>query len=164
MNNNNNGQAAVHDFTSEEPELFPDETIEIANTFHVTQKIGIIRRLESDIQFHQRQLDESILFYKEKMERLELRIGQVKLAIQGWLNFSNLQNIKTPVGTAYQKQISFKHWPSDDELLAWVLINTPNAIRLKREPDKKLISEHIKSTGEAPDGYTESSETRLYIK
>jgi hypothetical protein len=147
-----------------ETELFPDETSEIINTMNVTLKIYIIRKLEKEIELFNKQLEESKYFYTDRIVKCVERIDLIKQAIHGYLRFNNLKNIKTPNGTAYQKDVTLKQWPGDDILLAWADAYKPEAVRIKREPDKKLIGEYIKATGETPDGYTESTETRLYIK
>jgi hypothetical protein len=148
----------------QDTELFPEESSEIINTMNVTLKIYIIRKLEKEIELFNKQLEESKYFYTDRIIKCVERIDLIKQAIHGYLRFNNLKNIKTPNGTAYQKDITLKQWPADDILLAWADAYIPEAVRIKKEPDKKLIGEHIKSTGETPDGYTETQETRLYIK
>src|ERR1041385_2174844 len=151
--NKNNGDASQPAIDIERKELFPEEEGDIVNTMDVTRKIYAIQLVEKLIDQYELQDQESRQFYAGKKAGCEKRIEFIKRNIQGFLELYKLKNVQTPYGTAYQREICTKHWPSDDILVAWALVYKPDAIRTKREPDKKLISEHINATGDAPDGY-----------
>ena len=148
--------------------LFGDDTEKFEqppqNTIDVTWRIATIRQLEKQIKLLELQASEAKQFFASRVDRCEDRIGFLKQAIQGFLNHSNLKNLQTPQGTAYQRTITVKSWPEDAALLAWIDAVKLNAVRNKREPDKQAISAHIASTGEIPPGYSETQETRIYIK
>jgi hypothetical protein len=150
-------------------ELFPEEDFgredePLVDSMPVTQKIFAIRHLEKAIEQYDKQDRESRSFYAQKKQKCEEQIEFIKRMILNFLQAQCMKNIQTPAGTAYQKVVTTKQWPSDDALVAWVQAYLPEAIRTKKEPDKKAIIEHMKRTGETPDGYSEDEETRLYIK
>jgi hypothetical protein len=145
-------------------DLFPDDDARIQNTMDATIRINTIRQLEGQIQQLEKQDEESRIFYTAKKAKCTQRIETIKRSILGYLQFAGLKNIQTPSGTAYQKAVTVKAWPTDEILLSWALSSNSALIRIKREPDKRLMADHIKATGECPPGYTESQETRLYIR
>jgi len=163
-NNNRNGRDIQAVVADDREELFPDEECEIVNTMDVTRKLWVIAQIEKQIAQYELQDRESRAYYADREAKCEQRIEFMKRNILGFLQFNNLTNLQTPNGTAYQKAVTTKHWPSDDILIAWALAYKPEAIRIKREPDKKAIAEHIHATGETPDGYSEVQETRLYLQ
>lgn len=164
LRNNGHGHTDTDAVAEEFDELFPDDDVKIQTSMDATQRISTIRLLEQQIEQLTRQDQESRNFYADRKAKVEARIEDIKRNILGYLQFNNLKNIQTPVGTAYQKVVTIKHWPEDEVLLAWGLAHNPATIRVKREPDKRLISDHIRSTGEIPETYSESQETRLYIR
>jgi len=156
--------AALPDLAQRE-ELFPEEEGEIVNSMDVTNKIWVIRQIEAHISQLEKQDAESRKFYADRKAAAQERIDFVKAGIQAFLRHNNLQRLATPNGTAYFRSCTLKVWPADEVLLAWAQAHLPEAIRLRREPDKKAISAHIASTGEMPpDGYYECEETRLYLR
>lgn len=145
--------------------LFPDdEEGEFINTMDMTRCIYAIRQIEKRIAQLKLQLGEAEEYYRRKVAQHQERIDFLKRNILGFLQQNDMRNIQTPCGTAYQKDVTTKLWPSEEDLLAWVRAHIPDAIRTKLEPDKRLIGEHIKSSGDVPDGYSEVTDTRLYIK
>lgn len=164
LRNNGNGHTDADSLTEEFDELFPDDETKILNTMDATQRISTIRLIERQIEQLDRQDQESRSFYAAKKAKCTERIETVKRCLLGYLQFNGLKNIQTPVGTAYQKLVTLKQWPSDDELLTWAALHNPAFIRVKREPDKRLMADHIKATGECPPGYSEAQETRVYIR
>jgi len=145
-------------------DLFPEEEGEIVSSMDVTRKIWAIRRIEKLIAQLDKQDAESCQFYADRKASAQARIDFVKASIQAFLRHHDLQRLATPNGTAYFRSIITKQWPADEVLMAWAQAHLPEAIRLRREPDRKAISEHIKTTGEVPEGYQESEETRLYLR
>lgn len=145
-------------------DLFPEETTEPTNSMIISRQILAIRRLEQQIERYDQQLREARSFYEQRAGKCEERIAFLKQSIKAFLDQNGLKNIQTPSGTAYQKVLTVKHWPEDEALVAWADTHLPGAIRIKREPDKKALGDHIKRGGEVPDGYDESQETRLYVK
>lgn len=148
----------------EREELFPEEEGDTLNSMDATRKIYAIRRLEQLIAQYEKQDAESRQFYSDRKASAQARIDFVKGSIQAFLRHHDLQRLATPNGTAYFRSITTKQWPADDALIAWAQAHLPEAIRLRREPDKKAIGEHIKTTGETPEGYCESEETRLSLR
>ena len=153
-----------HPFDESENHIELDPTPAITSTMQVTQHISLIRMVEKQIEQLRKQDAESRTFYADRIARCEQHIGQLKLSILGFLQQHQLKHIHTPVGTAYQKAVTTKTYPPDDELLAWLDQHLPDAVRIQRHADKRKLGDHIKQTGEVPDGYSESTETRLYIK
>ena len=145
-------------------ELFPEEEGEIVNTMDVTRKVYVIRKLEGLVALYQKQDEESRQFYADRKATAQARIDFVKVSIHAWLRNNDLQRLQTPNGTAYFRSITLKQWPADEVLVAWAQAHLPEAIRLRREPDKKAIGEHIRTTGDTPEGYDEHEETRLYLR
>lgn len=135
-----------------------------ANTMDVTRMVYAIRSLERRMEQYALQERESREFYNRKKKQCEERVDMVKRSILGFLDQQSLKNLATPAGTAYTNATPLKEWPSDELLLAWARIHCPEAVRTKHEPDRRAISTHIAKTGEVPDGYCESTETRLYIR
>ena len=148
----------------ENEDILPEESTQIIDTMDVTLKVSAINRIGKEIEMYQRQLDDAKFFYEDRIKRCEQRQYQLKQMILGFLGMNKLKNIRTPLGTAFMKELTTRLWPPDDALVAWATEHLPSAIRVKKEPDKRLLSDHIKSSGEIPDGYSESKETRLYIK
>jgi hypothetical protein len=144
-------------------DLFPVPNV-LANTMDATLSIQAIRDVEKLVAQYDLQDAQSQTFYADKKRRCEERIDHLKRSISAFLDQNGLKNLQTPAGTAFRKTFTIKHWPDDEALLEWVGLNLPEAIRIKREPEKKLIADHIKLTGEVPLGYEETSETRLYIR
>jgi hypothetical protein len=155
---------AVPPESPQREELFPEEEGETLNTMDVTRKIHAVRRIEMLIAQYQKQDTESRQFYADRKAAAQARIDFVKGNIRAFLHLHDLQRLQTPNGTAYFRSITLKQWPADEVLLAWAQAHLPEAIRLRREPDKKAIGEHIKTTGDTPEGYYESEETRLYLR
>lgn len=135
LRNNGNGHTDADAIAEEFDELFPDDDGKIQNTMEATQRISTIRMLEQQIEQLDKQDQESRSFYASKKAKCMDRIENVKRCILGFLQFNSLKNIQTPVGTAYQKAVALKQWPSDDELVAWAAAHNPALIRVKREPD-----------------------------
>ena len=161
-NGNANGTSGAEDIFRED--LFPEEEGEILNTMDVTRKLYAIRMIEKQIARYELQDQESRSFYADKQAKGEQRIDFIKQGLLAFLKQNDLQNVQTPAGTAYRRVVTTKHWPDEDVLLAWATAYLPAAVRTNREPDKKLIGEHIRTTGEIPDGYSLTVETRLYVK
>ncbi len=172
--NNGSGQALEKNLlaipeqaeVTREP-LFPDEMPDdrpIINTMDATLKIRVIRAIEKQIEQLDLQDKESRFFYAEKKCKCEEQIDFMKRSLLAYLQLNGMKNIQTPAGTAYQRTVTARQWPEDDVLLAWAKSNMPEGIRRKEEPDKKLIGEHIRVTGDMPEGYTERKETRLMLK
>ncbi len=166
--NGNGGDVLMTDIIDNPREpLFPDDVPDeqpTINTIDATQQIRVIRAIEKQIEQYDLQDKESRFFYAEKKRKCEEQIEYIKRSLLGFLQLHGMKNIQTPAGTAYQRTITTKTWPDDDILLTWAGIHLPYAIRNKQEPDKKLIGEHIKTTGEVPDGYSEKEEIHLYLK
>jgi hypothetical protein len=116
------------------------------------------------VALYQKQDEESRQFYADRKATAQARIDFVKVSIHAWLRNNDLQRLQTPNGTAYFRSITLKQWPADEVLVAWAQAHLPEAIRLRREPDKKAIGEHIRTTGDTPEGYDEHEETRLYLR
>ncbi len=155
--------ATMPDAPSRE-DLFPEEEGEIVTSMDVTRKIWAIRQIEKLIAQYDTQDAESRKFYCDRKAAAQGRIDFVKAGIQAFLRYHDLQRLATPNGTAYFRSTTLKQWPADEVLLAWAQAHLPEAIRLRREPDKKAIGEHIKTTGDIPEGYHESEEARLYLR
>jgi hypothetical protein len=149
---------------TESEELFPEEEGDLVNTMDVTRKIWVIRQIENLISQYEKQDAESRQFYADRKAAAQVRIDFIKGSIHVFLNIHDLKRLQTPNGTAYFRSIALKQWPGDDVLIAWAQAHLPEAIRLRREPDKKAIGEHIKATGNTPEGYCEKEETRLYLR
>lgn len=162
LKDNGNGTSAAEDIVRED--LFPEEEGEILNTMDVTRKLYAIRMIERQMARYELQDQESRSFYADKKSKADQRIDFIKHGLLAFLKQNNLPNVQTPAGTAYRRVVTTKHWPEEDVLLAWATAYLPAAVRTNREPDKKLIGEHIRTTGEVPDGYTLTVETRLYVK
>ena len=145
-------------------DLFPDEEGEIVNTMDVTRKVWAIRQIEKLIVQYEKQDAESRQFYSDRKAAAQARIDFVKASIHAWLRNHDLQRLATPNGTAYFRTCKLKYWPNDEALLGWAEAHLPEAIRVRREPDKQAITAHAKATGEVPDGYTEREESRLYLR
>lgn len=150
--------------TFDDDGFFPDEEREIANTMDVTLKAYAIRQIEKQIDYLEIQDQESRSYYANKKAKCNQRVEFIQSQILNFLRTNGLKNIHTPHGTAYQRTVTAKKWPSDEGLIGWAKLHLPSAIRIKLEPDKKILSDHIKSTGEFPVGYSETQEVKLGIK
>lgn len=146
------------------PDDWEDDIDQIVNTMDVTRKIYAIRHLERLSERYQRQDEESRAFYLAKLRQCEERIEYIKQNILRYLQQEGLKHIQTPAGTAYQRVLTTKVWPDDDLLLAWVALHLPSAVLTASKPNRKMISDHIKTTGDRPEGYTERHETKVYLK
>jgi hypothetical protein len=151
--------------------LFPDDgepwtdtPLFVQNTMDVTRMIQAIRGLERQVELHTLQDQESRAFYADRKRRCEERMGSIKASILGFLHQEGLKNIQTPAGTAYQRSLTQRQWPDDATLLAWATSSAPQAIRVKQEVDKRAAVEHIRATGEIPEGFVQYTETKLYLK
>ncbi|MFZ4622376.1 MAG: hypothetical protein ACOYNS_17570 [Bacteroidota bacterium] len=142
----------------------PDADVSPKNFQDVTNMIEAVCHLEDQIEMYDTQSVEAVSFFKSKSNTAQLRIDQLKSYIKSFLDQKVLKNIQTVRGTAYIRKMNVKSWGDTDALLAWTQANAPQAVRVKYEPDKKLLSEHMKKTGECPDQYSEQPEDRLYIK
>lgn len=142
----------------------PDEDVTPRNFMDVTNMIEAVTHLEAQIELYKAQSDEAVQFFNAKMNTAQLRIDQLKQYLKGFLDQKALKNIQTPRGTVYIRRVNVKHWGDPEALLAWTQANAPQAVRAKYEPDKKLLADHFKSTGEVPEQYSEEPEYRLYIK
>jgi hypothetical protein len=136
----------------------------IQTTMDVTRMIQAIRGLEKQVEFLTLQDQESRAFYADRKRRCEERIGGIKAAILGFLRQEGLKTMNTPAGSVYQRSLTQRQWPDDATLLAWATSSAPQAIRVKQEVDKRAAAEHIRGTGDIPDGYREWTDTRLYLK
>ncbi len=148
----------------EHADLFPEENQERLNSMDIARQIATIKKLEEQIQQYELQEKEAKSFYAQRRAKCDDRIGFLKGSIKAFLDQQGLKNIQTPNGTAYQKVVTVKQWPDDEALLAWADVHLPTAIRVKREPDKRAIGEHIAKTGDVPEMYREEHETRVYIR
>jgi hypothetical protein len=148
----------------EDEDLFPEEASPIGNTMDVTRKIQTVRMIEAEIERYALQDRESRAFYAQRTSRCEERIQALKVGLLGYLQAHGLKNVATPAGTAYQKRVVTRTWPADDVLVAWAKSNLPAAIRLKEEPDKRLLADHLVRTGEVVPGYAEEESTRVYLR
>lgn len=152
------------DIDHQDQYFLPDADVTPKSFQDVTNMIEAIGHLEDQLGLYDTQSAEAVSFYKSKCNTAELRIEQLKSYIKGFLLQKCLKNIQTPLGTAYIRRINVKHWGDLDDLLRWTQVNAPEAVRVKYEPDKKLLTEHFKKTGEVPDQYSELLEDRVYIK
>ena len=149
----------------DEPDTAVEESLaDIRNTMDVTRKVQAIRALERDIEQLEMQNRESIAFYQHRKEICQERAESLKRQILSYLQATNRRNIATPAGTAYQRVVTSKLWPPDEDLLSWCTRNVPEAVRVRSEVDKRIVAEHVKTTGNIPDGYAESQQVKLYIK
>ena len=140
------------------------ESREIQNTMDVTNKISSIRQIEKDLAGLDLQDRESRAFYAAKKNACEQRMDFLKQQILNYLQARNQKNIQTPAGMAFQRLVTTKHWPSDDVLISWCMKSVPTAMKISKDVDKRILTEHIKAKGEIPDGYLESHQMRLYLK
>jgi len=145
--------------------LFSDDDSDepLVDTMDATQKIALIRRLEGTLERIERQDRESRQFYAMLMARTEERIANVKALLLVFLQHEGISNLKTPLGTAQQRNLTVRNWPEAGQLVSWAQKHCPAGVRTKYEPDKRAITEHIQRTGETPEGYTETPEVRLYV-
>ena len=154
-----------HDVVVQEHEpLFTDDEPEVRNTMDVTRLIALIRGIEKRINYLKLQDTESRAFYADKISRCQEQMDMFKQSILAYLQHEGRHKIQTPAGTAFQKTYTKRTWPSDEVLVEWASACKPEAIRIIREPDKKLLAQHIKSTGEVPDGYSEEERVIVCIK
>lgn len=151
--------------------LFDDEEgvalplpVNISNTAAVTQMIYAIRKAEAVYERLELQDRESRAFYADQKRVCQSRVDAMKRAILGFLQSQGERNIKTPAGTAFQKTLAQHEWPADKLLLEWAEAAAPRVIRTKKEVDKRLLLQHIHSTGEVPEGFREWTDTRLEIR
>lgn len=142
----------------------PDAAITPSSFQDATNMIEAVGHLEAQLEIYRVQLTEAQQFFEMKSETLLKRIEQIKSSLHGFLDIKGLRNIQTPRGTAYLRKIRVKQWPDDDALVSWALEHSPKSVKVRYTPDRKLLSEHIKATGEIPDTYSETEEERLYIR
>ena len=149
----------------EEPreDLFPEEEGEIINTMDVTRKIYAIRQVEKLVEQYEQQDQESRAFYAMKKEQCQKRIDYIKRNILGFLTQMGLHRLSTPAGTAYTRTNTTKHWPDDAVLIAWAKDHAPEAIVQKESPDKRMISAALAANMDPPQGYFETTDTKLHI-
>ena len=140
-----------------------DET-PILDTMDAAKKIYGIKATEKQIAMLELHAAEATAFFKKRIAACQQRIEFLKTNLQGYLNHNQLKNLSTPYGIVYQRTINSKHWPEIDVLVEWAQLHLPTAIRSRFEPDKKALYDHITATGETPDGFSEQTETRIYIK
>lgn len=155
---------AVDEFVLLFGEDLARDDMPVVSTVDASRKVAAIRTLEKQIGMLELQAAEAKHFFEQRVQKCQERIDHLKFLLQGYLNHMDLKNLATPYGTIYQRTVKVKNWPEPTPLLSWAESHFPEGIRIKKEPDKKAIYEHIAATGDAPEGFTESSETRLYIK
>jgi len=63
-----------------------------------------------------------------------------------------IKTIKLPHGALKMRTQQPEYTYEDDQLLAWAHVNLPTAIVVKESVAKQQVKDHIKETGEIPDG------------
>lgn len=171
MQDNGNGQ--LHETVAEEEreELFPDlpgDETTPSDVFEATRLVKSIRELDerkSRVEEERRlQLQRYSEWYDNRLQKLAEHIERRKASLEAYLNWNSLQRLPTPEGTAYFRTTTKLQWPVADKLVQWAERNLPAALRVKKDVDKRIVGEHIKKTGELPEGYSEEQITGLYIR
>jgi hypothetical protein len=103
-------------------------------------------------------------WYEKRISNLDTRLELNKDALAQYLDDRSITKLPTPEGTAYFRTTTARVWPENALLVAWAKENLPEAIRTKEEPDKRLIADHVKRTGECPPDYQEVESRKLHFK
>lgn len=104
-------------------------------------------------------------FYKEKLEAVrkdaEGTISYMSALLQEYFDTQERRVTKTgiekyslPSGELIRKPGGIDYQRNDEALLAWCEENLPGAVKVTRKAGWADVKDHIKKTGEIPDGVT----------
>tara|TARA_Y100000310_G_scaffold233247_1_gene236117 strand:+ start:800 stop:1366 length:567 start_codon:yes stop_codon:yes gene_type:complete len=125
--------------------------------------LWVINKLEHELALIEQDAQASAEFYIMKKDKKERQINYLGDKLHTFISGQGVKTIKVPNGnirlTTRKKDI----YPDDDILMAWCIDNDI-PLRIKSQPDKKMIKEYIKDTGNAPDDYTVEEQTTFSYK
>jgi len=125
--------------------------------------LWVIGKLEYELGLIELDEQQSAEFYIMKKDKKERQISYLGDKLHMFISGQNVKTIKVPNGnirlTTRKKDI----YPDDEILMAWCIENDI-PLRIKSEPDKKIIKEYITDTGNAPDDYYMEEQTTFSFK
>jgi hypothetical protein len=143
----------------------PFEDVAAHTMIDVQKRILAIRRAEAKLERIAAQKAEFMAFFKEKSERLDATIDELKGQIRAYMSVEGVSNVATPHGTAYLKRVEEVEW---DEQQLWVWLKEepegiPELTRTKVELDKNAIKAYAKIHGSVP-GLSFTPKEKLYVR
>ena len=134
---------------------------------HVDQILWMIGKLEGEIADIQHKQVESKEFYDRRIDAIQNQINYrsalLESFMQGQLRNNDKKTSKMPNGTLKLTTRLSRKFGDEDTLIKYSYANDLPT-RVTEKPDKKAIIEHIKNTGDVPDGYEEEEETSFSFK
>jgi|TARA_R110001606_G_scaffold383587_1_gene545938 hypothetical protein len=134
---------------------------------HVDQILWMIGKLEGEIADIQQKQVESKEFYDRRIDAIQNQINYrsalLESFMQGQFRNNDKKTSKMPNGTLKLTTRLSRKFGDDDTLIKYSYDNDLPT-RVSEKPDKKAIIEHIKNTGDVPDGYEEEEETSFSFK
>jgi hypothetical protein len=156
---------------AEREELFPfleGEDTPLTDEIHLIEKLRMARyyqdkkeKLEAQLQAL---IDRYSAWYGKRTQHCDERIAKHMTDIQNYMKERNLQKVPTPEGTPYFRNVTSFLWPDDENLIAWLKANAPELVETREVINKSAVKTYIHATGNAPPGYEEQTEPRLYVK
>tara|TARA_R110000787_G_scaffold229595_2_gene337148 strand:- start:26 stop:529 length:504 start_codon:yes stop_codon:yes gene_type:complete len=134
---------------------------------HVDQILWMIGKLEGEIAEIQHKQVESKEFYDRRIDSIQNQINYrsalLESFMQGQFRNNDKKTSKMPNGTLKLTTRLSRKFGDDDTLIKYSYANDLPT-RVLEKPDKKAIIEHIKNTGDVPDGYEEEEEVSFSFK
>ena len=144
-----------------EPNIFPPPPIPaIITAPHAEMELKERAELLHRIEFAQRAIDQ----HKSEIDMLEHRIAGIDERLKGYAEYVALKTVKLTRGTIRLITWDRYNYPEGEELKKFMSDNS-NFVRIKttKELDKEKVKEHIKTTGDIPDGCAITSETTVSV-
>jgi hypothetical protein len=126
---------------------------------HWTEKKAVLEKEALEVlDFYRR-------WYEKRQNQCEERITFNIQQITAYMDATGQTKVPTPEGTAYFKMVTRKEWPEDTVLVAFAQqAEIPGAVKTKHSPDKRVIYDYIKGTGDVPEGFVEREERVLQLR
>ena len=120
----------------------------------VVKRIAQHRRRQAEVdELYQAELYRLKAWKQKQDEKEQASIDYFENILKPWAQEQG-KSVSLPSGRVRFRKMQDKFIYDDQAVMAWAKEHLPEAIRVKEELEKKAIKDHVKATGELPDGLT----------
>ena len=118
----------------------------------VVRRIAESRKRQNEIdELYQAEMFRLKTWKEKEMQKEQSNIEYFETVLKPWAQEQG-KSVSLPSGKVRFRKMQDKFIYDDQMVIAWAKQHLPEAIRVKEELEKKAIKDHVKATGELPDG------------
>jgi len=135
---------------------------------HIDRMLFKIGELEQEIEELESAKEDSVEFYNRRIDTVKAQIKARSMRMETYsmaqAEVTGKKTIKVPNGTLRYVTRNKPIWPEDNESLLKFSWDNDIPTRVTEKPDKKSILEHIKESGDCPEGFKEEEVNSFTFK